>query len=156
MRWQQRGHEIIILGIRQEFLRAWIILLSTTSPDTIIQSDIFLKLTRLIYVALHRKIGSNTSHILILNLAELFSNPRNNCLISIPPIFRRLFFPQRILQRSKRSKNFEMITLIARDTMRRGRNIPGTACSKQLCKLLTSCKHFTNFETVINSERKEG
>lgn len=66
MRWQQRGHEIIILGIRQEFLRAWIILLSTTSPDTIIQSDIFLKLTRLIYVALHRKIGSNTSHILIL------------------------------------------------------------------------------------------
>lgn len=68
MRWQQRGHEIIILGIRQEFLRAWIILLSTTSPDTIIQSDIFLKLARLIYVALqlNRKIGSNTSHILIL------------------------------------------------------------------------------------------
>lgn len=156
MRWQQRGHEIIILGIRQEFLRAWIILLSTTSPDTIIQSDIFLKLARLIYVALqlNRKIGSNTSHILILNLAELFSDPRNNCLISIlPPIFRRLFFPQRILQRSK---NFEMITLIARDTMGRGRNILGTACSKQLCKLLTSCKHFTNFETVINSERKEG
>lgn len=90
------------------------------------------------------------------NLAELFSDPRNNCLISIPPIFRRLFFPQRILQRSKRSKNFEMITLIARDTMGRGRNILGTACSKQLCKLLTSCKHFTNFETVINSERKEG
>lgn len=154
MRWQQRGHEIIILGIRQEFLRARIILLSTRYDNPIWY---FFETRSTDLRGFTIKPKDRFKHESYFNsrfnLAELFSDPRNNCLVSISPIFRRLFFPQCILQRSN---NFEMITLIARDTMRRGRNIPGTACSKQLCKLLTSCKHFTNFETVINSERKEG